>query len=94
MNVPTATSRSVQLKNMFNPAEETERDWDIELRDDVKSECEAKYGPVVEIYVLKESAVGVTKTRTPLFVSSVRALMQLSHLFLPPLDPGRDFCPI
>lgn len=42
---------------MFNPAEETERDWDIELRDDVKSECESKYGKVQEIYVEKESAV-------------------------------------
>ncbi|CAD6569039.1 MAG: hypothetical protein CYPHOPRED_003032 [Cyphobasidiales sp. Tagirdzhanova-0007] len=56
VNVPTATSKSVQLKNMFNPAEETERDWDTELRDDVKSECETKYGKVLEIYVEKDSA--------------------------------------
>lgn len=45
---------------MFNPAEETEPDWDTELRDDVKSECESKYGPVVEIYVEKESNVSST----------------------------------
>ena len=57
VNVPTATSKSVQLKNMFNPAEETERDWDTELRDDVKLECETKYGKVLEIYVEKDSAV-------------------------------------
>jgi RNA-binding protein 39 len=42
---------------MFNPAEETERDWDTELRDDVKGECENKYGKVAEIYVEKDSAV-------------------------------------
>jgi RNA-binding protein 39 len=42
---------------MFDPAEETEKDWDRELRDDVKGECESKYGPVAEIHVDKESAV-------------------------------------
>ena len=44
---------------MFNPAEETERDWDTDLRDDVKSECETKYGKVLEIYVEKDSAVSI-----------------------------------
>lgn len=44
---------------MFDPAEETERDWDIELRDDVKAECEEKYGKVTEIHVAKESAVRI-----------------------------------
>ena len=45
------------LKDAFNPEEETERDWDIELRDDVKGEAEQKYGKVAEIFVLKESQV-------------------------------------
>lgn len=80
MNVPTATSRSVQLKNMFNPAEETERDWDIELRDDVKGECEAKYGPVVEIYVLKESA-GEIFVRFDSVASSTKAIQGLNGRF-------------
>lgn len=44
------------LKNAFNPEEETERDWDLELADDVKTECEGKYGKVVDIYVKKESS--------------------------------------
>ena len=47
---------------MFNAAEETEKDWDTDLRDDVKSECETKYGPVAEIRVDKDSSV-----RPPLF---------------------------
>lgn len=57
-NIPTATSRSVLLKNMFNPEEETEPGWDVELRDDVKGECEEKYGPVLSIAIEKESTAG------------------------------------
>lgn len=45
------------MKDAFNPEEETERDWDLELRDDVKGECEDKYGKVAEIFVVKESQV-------------------------------------
>ncbi|PPQ62839.1 hypothetical protein CVT24_000533 [Panaeolus cyanescens] len=55
-NIPVSMqSRSVLLKNMFNPEEETERDWDKDLGDDVKGECESKYGPVTAIKVEKES---------------------------------------
>lgn len=56
---PTITqsmqSRSVLLKNMFDPEEETERDWDRDLADDVRGECEEKYGPVEAIKVEKET---------------------------------------
>lgn len=58
-NIPLATTRNVMMKDAFDPEEETERDWDIELRDDVKTEVEAKYGPVGEIFVLKESKVRI-----------------------------------
>lgn len=54
-NIPQNLTRNVLLKNAFNPAEETERDWDLELADDVKTECEEKYGKVLDIYVKKES---------------------------------------
>ncbi|KAI8995686.1 splicing factor CC1-like protein [Trametes punicea] len=55
-NIPQIMqSRSVLLKNMFDPEQETERDWDKDLADDVKGECEAKYGPVQAIKVEKES---------------------------------------
>ncbi|CAH7690460.1 hypothetical protein BY996DRAFT_4593697, partial [Phakopsora pachyrhizi] len=56
-NIPTTTSCLVQLKNMFNREYETEPGWDIELRDDVKSECEEKYGPVLSIAIEKDSTV-------------------------------------
>lgn len=36
---------------------ETERDWDKDLADDVKGECEDKYGPVEAIKVEKETQV-------------------------------------
>ncbi|KAK5693849.1 Phosphatidylinositol-3-phosphatase SAC1 [Elasticomyces elasticus] len=44
-----APSRCVLLKNMYNQAEETELGWQKELEDDVKAECENKYGVVVHI---------------------------------------------
>ncbi|KAL5495414.1 RSD1 [Sanghuangporus weigelae] len=48
-------SKSVLLKNMFNPEEETEPNWDKELAEDVKGECQAKYGGVQHIKVEKDS---------------------------------------
>ncbi|GAA6022993.1 hypothetical protein JCM11491_000349 [Sporobolomyces phaffii] len=54
-NIPQNTTRNVLMKDAFNPEEETERDWDLELADDVKGECEAKYGKVLDIFVVKES---------------------------------------
>ncbi|KAF8202915.1 hypothetical protein BJ912DRAFT_1018762 [Pholiota molesta] len=55
-NIPQSmTSRSVLLKNMFDPEEETEKDWDKDLAEDVKGECESKYGPVHAIKVEKET---------------------------------------
>ncbi|QRV75780.1 RNA recognition motif protein [Ceratobasidium sp. AG-Ba] len=55
-NIPqTMSSRCVLLRNMFDPEEETERDWDIDLGDDVRSECQEKYGKVLDLKVEKES---------------------------------------
>ncbi|KAJ7092692.1 splicing factor CC1-like protein [Mycena epipterygia] len=55
-NIPQSMqSRSVLLKNMFDPEEETERDWDKDLADDVKGECQEKYGKVEAIKVEKET---------------------------------------
>ncbi|KAJ7103563.1 hypothetical protein B0H15DRAFT_919300 [Mycena belliarum] len=55
-NIPQSMqSRSVLLKNMFNPEEETEPDWDKDLADDVKGECQEKYGKVEAIKVERET---------------------------------------
>ncbi|KAK9427884.1 hypothetical protein V1505DRAFT_378718 [Lipomyces doorenjongii] len=50
VNVSQA-SRCIVLSNMFNPAEEVGDDWVKELEEDVKAECEEKYGKVVHIAV-------------------------------------------
>ncbi|GAB4822034.1 hypothetical protein N2152v2_009080 [Parachlorella kessleri] len=50
---PIAT-QCLLLKNMFNPAEETEPTWDQDIAVDVKEECE-KYGPVEHIHVDRNS---------------------------------------
>ncbi|KAJ5786660.1 uncharacterized protein N7503_011872 [Penicillium pulvis] len=42
-------SRCVMLRNMFDAAEEEGEAWIKELEDDVRSECEEKYGHVVHI---------------------------------------------
>ncbi|TEB35085.1 splicing factor, CC1-like protein [Coprinellus micaceus] len=58
-NIPqNMQSRSVLLKNMFNPEEETEANWDKELADEVKGECESKYGPVTALKVERDSEQG------------------------------------
>lgn len=46
-------SRCVLLKNCFNPAEESGNAWVKELEDDVKFECEQKYGKVFPIFMMK-----------------------------------------
>ncbi|CAI7584715.1 unnamed protein product [Penicillium pancosmium] len=44
-------SRCVMLRDMFDPAEEEGDAWVKELEDDVRQECEEKYGHVVHISV-------------------------------------------
>ncbi|KAI7621256.1 splicing factor, CC1-like protein [Hortaea werneckii] len=45
----TPASRCVILKNMYNQAEETDPNWQRELEEDVRTECQEKYGEVVHI---------------------------------------------
>uniref|UniRef100_A0A060T5C0 ARAD1C10802p n=1 Tax=Blastobotrys adeninivorans TaxID=409370 RepID=A0A060T5C0_BLAAD len=48
---PDPASRCIVLRNMFNAEEETGDNWVQELEEDVKLECEDKYGPVIHIAV-------------------------------------------
>lgn len=48
-------SHYLMVSNMFNPDEETERNWDTDLAEDVKAEVENKYGRVARIKVDKMS---------------------------------------
>ncbi|MBA0676655.1 hypothetical protein Goari_018123 [Gossypium aridum] len=47
-------SECLLLKNMFDPATETEPDFDLDIKEDVEEEC-SKYGRVKHIYVDKNS---------------------------------------
>lgn len=42
------------LKNMFNPATETDENWELDIQEEVLEEC-SKYGPVMHIFVDKNS---------------------------------------
>eukprot|EP01018_Ginkgo_biloba_P037156 Gb_39308 [translate_table: standard] len=50
-----APSECLMLKNMFDPAIETEPDFDLDIKEDVQEEC-SKFGAVKHIFVDKNSA--------------------------------------
>ena len=43
------------LKNLFDPATETEPEWWLDIQEDVKEEC-GKFGEVSHIFVDKDSS--------------------------------------
>merc|ERR1712154_381146 len=51
-------SRCVLLSNMFNPSMETDPDFDMEIREDVREEV-GKFGEVLHIYVDKTAKEGL-----------------------------------
>lgn len=61
------------LKNMFNPAEQTDPNWLAEITDDVRDEC-SKFGPILHIWVDPNSRVG---TKQHVNDSLQRSLAQL-----------------
>jgi RNA-binding protein 39 len=80
-NIPQAMqSQSVLLNNMFDPEEETERDWDKELAEEVRGECEDKYGPVVGIKVEKETQ-GEIYVKFDSIESAQKAIQSLNGRF-------------
>ncbi|RDX94589.1 RNA-binding protein 39, partial [Mucuna pruriens] len=48
-------SECLMLKNMFDPKDETEPDFDLDIKEDVEAEC-SKFGALKHIYVDKKSA--------------------------------------
>ncbi|KAK7280584.1 hypothetical protein RJT34_25648 [Clitoria ternatea] len=65
LQIPTATIPSIDtigvpsecllLKNMFDPKDESEPDFDLDIKEDVEAEC-SKFGKLRHIYVDKKSA--------------------------------------
>ena len=62
-------SRCVLLKNCFDPAEETGDSWARELEEDVKHECESKYGKVSNPFLLQVVAKFCSSSRSITFTS-------------------------
>jgi RNA-binding protein 39 len=63
----------ILLKNMFDPATETDPNFDQEIKDDVEEEC-SKFGPVLHIYVDKTS-----KVHFSIISQSLSYTLSLSH---------------
>ncbi|KAE8234324.1 hypothetical protein CF326_g625 [Tilletia indica] len=89
-SIPAAMSKTLQLTNMFDPAEETERDWDKDLAEDVKAECERQYGPVERIHVERES-LGDIYVKFNDVQSASRALQGLNGRFFGGKSIGATF---
>jgi linker between RRM2 and RRM3 domains in RBM39 protein len=60
---PPEVSRCVLLKNCFNPAEESGTAWVKELEEDVKHECEEKYGKVCVPFQILTQPLGEPYSR-------------------------------
>eukprot|EP00871_Galdieria_phlegrea_P005401 jgi/Galph1/5862/GphlegSOOS_G4452.1 len=49
-------STCLMLRNMFDPVQETEPNFHLEIQEDVRDECISKFGPLRHIFVDKNSA--------------------------------------
>ena len=74
-NPPIAT-QCFMLSNMFDPKQETNPDWDNEVRDDVIDECN-KYGGVLHIVVDTQSSGGNVYVKCPSVQTAVSAVNAL-----------------
>ncbi|KAA8530973.1 hypothetical protein F0562_005658 [Nyssa sinensis] len=65
-------SECLLLKNMFDPATETDPEYDLDIKDDVQDEC-SNFGRVKHIFVDKNSAAGYVYLRFETVEAAVRA---------------------
>ncbi|CAH2066561.1 unnamed protein product, partial [Iphiclides podalirius] len=73
---PPIATQCFMLNNMFDPASETNPNWDIEIRDDVISECN-KHGGVLHVYVDKASPQGNVYCKCPTIATAVASVNSL-----------------
>lgn len=64
------------LKNLFDPASETEDEWWVEIAEDVKDEC-SKHGRVLHVHVDRESPTGFVYLKFEAVEGSQRAQQAL-----------------
>ncbi|KAL4704050.1 hypothetical protein ACJJTC_001972 [Scirpophaga incertulas] len=73
---PPIATQCFMLNNMFDPATETNPNWDIEIRDDVIGECN-KHGGVLHVYVDKASPQGNVYCKCPTIATAVASVNTL-----------------
>ncbi|RKP17674.1 hypothetical protein ROZALSC1DRAFT_30554 [Rozella allomycis CSF55] len=77
--VQPTTSTCILLTNMYDPEEETEENWDVEIGNDVKDEC-LNYGLVKHVHVTK-SVNGEVYMMFDTSSSASKALKSLNNRF-------------
>uniref|UniRef100_A0A7S0BFV5 RRM domain-containing protein n=1 Tax=Rhodosorus marinus TaxID=101924 RepID=A0A7S0BFV5_9RHOD len=80
LTVSRAPSRCLMLRNMFDPQEETEPDFHVQVADDVRDECMEKFGPLKHLIVDKNSA-GIVYLKFDQLPHAVAAKASLSGRF-------------
>uniref|UniRef100_A0A1I7Y8V6 RNA-binding protein 39 n=1 Tax=Steinernema glaseri TaxID=37863 RepID=A0A1I7Y8V6_9BILA len=73
---PPMATQCFMLTNMFDPAAESEPEWDLDIRDDVIDQCEA-FGGVYHIHVDKASKDGNVFVKCPSVNVAVKAVQNL-----------------
>ncbi|EAA12873.4 AGAP008433-PA, partial [Anopheles gambiae str. PEST] len=76
MQSPPIATQCFLLSNMFDPATETNPNWDLEIQDDVIEECN-KHGGVQHVYVDKQSPSGNVYVKCPSIATAVLAVNAL-----------------
>lgn len=69
-------SCAMKISNMFDPASETEPDWDMDIKDDTEQEC-SKFGSVLHCHVEKQQPGGIVYV---LFGTAEGASKAANHL--------------
>lgn len=73
---PQIATQCFLLVNMFDPATETNMNWDQEIQDDVVEECN-KHGGVLHVYVDVASSEGKVYVKCPSIATSVLSVNAL-----------------
>ncbi|KAI6192820.1 hypothetical protein M3Y99_01917900 [Aphelenchoides fujianensis] len=73
---PEFATQFILLSNMFDPRQETDPGWDLDVRDDIILECEAN-GGVVHVYVDKTSEEGHVYLKCPTILAAYKAVLAL-----------------
>lgn len=69
-------STCVLIKGMFNPAEETDENWHVDLEEDVREEC-GKHGQLLDVRLDRVSPGGLVWLRYDAIESAVAAQKEL-----------------